>query len=174
MSPERRTPMRLERNGFTTSRIGVRRSCQVLGPDARPKLEVEAPPEREIRIPKPEIRKKPEFRIPKARISDGLRSSAFGLRISFGFRASEFGFQVQGFNARKVDSENSLPEGEGRGEGEEPVGLGPCAKQNCSQLLLHLRRNGIKDFNLARSEKVAQRMERHAVSEQCHARDPGR
>ncbi len=40
--PERRTPMRLDGNCFTTSRIGVRRSDKVPGPDARPNLEVEA------------------------------------------------------------------------------------------------------------------------------------
>src|SRR5213594_2000178 len=76
-------------------------------------------PEREIRIPNSEARKKPEFRIPTARISDGPRTSAFGLRISFGFRASEFGFQVQGFNARRFHSENSLPV-KGRGSRDGP------------------------------------------------------
>src|SRR6266540_4453842 len=40
--PERRTPMRLDGNCFATSRIGVRRSDRVHGPDARPTLEVEA------------------------------------------------------------------------------------------------------------------------------------
>src|SRR5881296_4447640 len=40
--PERRTPMRLDGNALPTSRIGVRRSCKVHGPDARPKLEVGA------------------------------------------------------------------------------------------------------------------------------------
>ena len=40
--PERRTPMRLVGNYFASSRIGVRRSDQVRGRDARPKLEVEA------------------------------------------------------------------------------------------------------------------------------------
>src|SRR5436309_10284371 len=106
MNPERRTPMRLERNGFTTSRIGVRRSCQVLGPDARPKLEVEAPPEREIRIPKPEIRKKSEARRPKTAARPKFAPSEFGIRASFGLRISDFGFHVQG---------------EGRGEGERAV-----------------------------------------------------
>src|SRR5437867_5791492 len=117
--------------------------------------------EAEIRNPKSEARKKPEFRNPKARISDGLPSSAFGLRISFGFRASEFGFQVQGFNARKFDSENSLPEGEGRGEGEKRAGIDPCSTQIWARFLLHLRRNCIKDFNLERSEQAAQRVESH-------------
>src|SRR5437867_3719037 len=69
----------------------------------------------EFRIPKPE--RSPDSEIRRARISDGLRSSAFGLRISFGFRASEFGFQVQGFNGRKFDSQNSLLV-EGRGSRE--------------------------------------------------------
>src|SRR5213592_4904696 len=49
--PERRTPMRLDGNYFASSRIGVRRSDQVHGPNVRPKLEVEAPHEPERRTP---------------------------------------------------------------------------------------------------------------------------
>ena len=43
--PERRAPMRLDGNALPTSRIGVRRSCKVHGPNAPPKLEVKALPE---------------------------------------------------------------------------------------------------------------------------------
>src|SRR5438093_4738853 len=47
--PERRTPMRLDGNYFASSRIGVRRSDQVHGPNVRPKLEVGASHEPELR-----------------------------------------------------------------------------------------------------------------------------
>src|SRR5437867_5233611 len=49
--PERRTPMRLDGNYFASSRIGVRRSDQVHGPNAPPKLEVEASHEPARRTP---------------------------------------------------------------------------------------------------------------------------
>src|SRR5436309_4140314 len=43
--------MRLDGNYFASSRIGVRRSDQVHGPNVRPKLEVEASHEPERRTP---------------------------------------------------------------------------------------------------------------------------
>src|SRR5213594_418531 len=70
--------MRLDENSFTTSRIGVRRSYRVHGPDARPKLVVKAPPQADGTGTQVHIANGP------------FRTSDFGFPSGFGFRASDF------------------------------------------------------------------------------------
>src|SRR5213593_3594333 len=65
--------MRLDENSFTTSRIGVRRSYRVHGPDARPKLVVKAPPQADGTGTQVHIANGP------------FRTSDFGFPSGFGF-----------------------------------------------------------------------------------------
>ena len=104
------------------------------------------PPEPETRVPNSESRKKSEFRNPMAHIADGPQPSAFELRISFGFRASEFGFQVQGFNARRMElpgltRSRSAPPGHwstGQSKREEAQDFQFLSEQNLDFVLVEM------------------------------------